>query len=50
MIEQPAARAPPTFRDGWLIGKFQGENAATMPIGWRSTMYLIPWALGITWP
>ncbi len=33
MIEQPDAMAPATLRHGWLIGKFQGENAATMPIG-----------------
>ena len=31
--EQPDASAPPTFRAGWLIGKFQGEKAATGPIG-----------------
>src|SRR5262249_52150048 len=33
MIEQPADRAPATFRPGELIGKFHGENAATTPIG-----------------
>ena len=34
MIEQPDANAPAILRAGWLIGKFHGENAATMPIGW----------------
>src|ERR1700676_3437786 len=33
MIEQPADSAPPTFLAGELMGKFQGENAATTPIG-----------------
>ncbi|TDR33516.1 hypothetical protein DES43_1213 [Aquamicrobium defluvii] len=33
MIEHPAASAPAILRDGWLIGKFQGEKAATVPIG-----------------
>jgi hypothetical protein len=33
-MEQPDAMAPATLRQGWLIGKFQGENAATIPIGW----------------
>ena len=30
---QPAESAPPTLRDGEETGKFQGENAATGPIG-----------------
>ena len=31
--------APPAIlRDGWLMGKFQGEKAATAPIGCCRTM------------
>src|ERR1700749_5343932 len=37
MIEQPDDSAPATLRPGELIGKFHGENAATGPIGCRST-------------
>ena len=37
MIEQPAASAPAILRQGWLIGKFQGEKAATVPTGWCIT-------------
>ena len=48
--EHPAARAPATLRAGWLSGKFQGENAATGPIGWWWTMCLMPGPLGITRP
>ena len=33
MIEQPAASAPDSLRTTWLIGKFQGVNAATGPTG-----------------
>ncbi len=50
MIEQPDARAPATFRAGWLIGKFQGENAATGPIGWWLTTCFTPGPLGMTRP
>lgn len=38
MTEQPEASAPAILRAGWLIGKFHGENAATLPIGWRTTI------------
>src|ERR1700733_1655818 len=50
MIEQPADSAPPTLRAGELIGKFQGENAATTPIGWRSTEWRMPGSLGMMRP
>ena len=50
MIEQPADSAPPTLRDGELIGKFHGENAATGPIGWRSTVWRMPGSDGMTRP
>jgi len=50
MIEQPEAIAPATLREGWLMGKFHGENAATGPMGWWWTMYLTPGALGMTRP
>src|SRR5688500_7912896 len=44
-IEQPAARAAPTLRTTWLIGKFHGVKAATGPTGslitiWRMVMAL----------
>ncbi len=42
MIEQPEESAPATFLAGELIGKFHGENAATGPIGCRSTVCRIP--------
>ena len=50
MIEQPAPSAPPTLRAGELNGKFQGENAATTPIGWRSTEWRMPGSLGMMRP
>jgi hypothetical protein len=50
MIEQPADSAPPTLRAGELIGKFQGENAATTPIGWRKTEWRMPGSLGMIRP
>ena len=50
MIEQPEDNAPATFRAGELIGKFHGENAATGPIGWRSTVWRMPSSLGMTRP
>ena len=49
-MAQPAASAPPTLRAGALIGKFQGENAATMPIGSRTTVSCMPLSAGITRP
>src|SRR5277367_4677689 len=33
IIEQPEASAMLILRTAWLIGKFQGENAATGPTG-----------------
>ena len=33
MIEQPVASAAQSLRTIWLIGKFQGVNAATGPTG-----------------
>ena len=48
MMLHPAASAPPTLRAGELMGKFQGENAATTPIGWRNTVWRMPGSLGIT--
>src|ERR1700737_1250604 len=33
MIEQPDASAADSLRTTWLIGKFQGVNAATGPTG-----------------
>jgi len=50
MIEQPADSAPATLRPGELIGKFHGENAATGPIGWRSTECRMPSSLGMMRP
>ena len=50
MMEQPDDNAPATFRPGELIGKFQGEKAATGPIGCRNTVCRIPSSLGITRP
>ena len=50
MMEQPADNAPATFLAGELIGKFQGENAATGPIGWRNTVWRMPSSLGMTRP
>ena len=50
MIEQPDDNAPATLRAGELIGKFHGENAATGPIGWRSTVWRIPGSPGMMRP
>jgi hypothetical protein len=50
MIEQPDDSAPATLRAGDDIGKFHGENAATTPIGCRSTVLRMPGSLGITRP
>jgi hypothetical protein len=50
MIEHPAESAPPTLRAGELMGKFHGENAATTPIGWRSTVCFMPGSLGMMRP
>ncbi len=50
MIAQPDDSAPATLRPGDDIGKFHGENAATTPIGWRSTVLRMPGSLGITRP
>ena len=50
MIEHPEDSAPPTLRAGELIGKFHGENAATTPIGCRSTECRMPCSLGMIRP
>ena len=42
ITEQPAQRAAATLRTAWLIGKFQGVNAATGPTGSRSTICTTP--------
>ena len=39
MIEQPAASAAESLRTIWLIGKFQGVNAATGPTGSLTTSW-----------
>jgi hypothetical protein len=51
MIEHPAASAADSFRTTWLIGKFQGVNAATGPTG----SFIVIWSTpasraGITCP
>ena len=42
MIEQPAPSAPAILRAGVTPGKFQGVNAATTPIGSRTTIWRMP--------
>jgi hypothetical protein len=42
----PADSALPTLRAGEFVGRFQGENVATTPIGWRSTEWRMPGSLG----
>ena len=39
IIEQPVASAAASLRTTWLIGKFQGVNAATGPTGSFSTIW-----------
>src|SRR5258706_11226435 len=51
MIVQPAPSAETILRIAWLYGKFHGENAATTPIGSRSTYWRTPSVrAGITRP
>ena len=53
IIEQPAASAIAIaiLRLAWLIGKFQGVNAATGPTGSRSESWYTPSArAGMTRP
>ena len=38
MIEHPEASAPAILRAGWLIGKFHGAKAATVPTGSCTTV------------
>ena len=37
ITEHPAAKAVEIFLEAKIIGKFQGTNAATTPIGWYMT-------------
>jgi len=51
MIEQPAARAAESLRTTWLMGKFQGVNAATGPTGSLTAICMTPGArAGMIWP
>ncbi|MCY1550898.1 hypothetical protein D9M68_871860 [compost metagenome] len=41
IIEQPVASAAASLRTTWLMGKFQGVNAATGPTGSFNTIWRI---------
>jgi hypothetical protein len=51
MIEQPAATAADSLRTTWLMGKFQGVNAATGPTGTLMAICaMFPERAGMIWP